>query len=126
MELSIHIYHLDDDEEADAIVNALESLGIGERWTIERPTDETNAIFVPVGNDQQHDEDQGPYQAALELVRAMDRETVEAIKAMDLRVALRITTSDFYISLPESLVSACGILGLEICIFNTKAFKTGI
>jgi hypothetical protein len=128
MDLAIHIYHLDNDEEADEIVHTLESLGIGESWTIERPTNETNAIFVHVGKNQQLDKNQRVelYQEALELIHAMDKKVVEAIKARDLRVALRITTSDFYISLPEDLVSACGILGLQICIFNTKAFKAGI
>lgn len=128
MDLAVHIYHLDDDKEADEIVHILEFLGIGERWTIERPTDETNAIFVRVVKNQQYDENRRVelYQEALELVHAMDRETVEAIKAKDLCVALRITTSDFYITLPEGLVFACGILGLQICVFNTKAFEAGL
>ena len=127
MNSALHIYHLDNDEEADKIVRLLESTGIGNRWTIERPTDETNAIFVHAGKSGQDDDsrDEQLFHEAQELVRTIDRKTVEAIKAMDLCLALRITTSDFYLALPEDLVAECGIVGLQICVFNTRAFEAG-
>ena len=118
-EIALHIYHLDDNEEAEEIIQLLNQAGIGERWLIERPTEETNAIFVRVNVAESNDEEwkirQRKFKKAVELLGDLDEETIHKIKGS---VAMRIHTPEFYLPIPAKFVWECGRLGLEICILH--------
>ena len=124
--LALHNFHLDDGEEVDRVIQFLEPSGIWSKWPIERPTKETNAIFIPVkipdaGLEEWEVREQ-KLEKSLDLLRALDKRSIDAIKALSLSVAMRVHTIEFYLQLPDGFVSECGRLGLEICIFNLKAF----
>ncbi len=127
--LALHIYHLDEGEEADRVIQLLKPFGIGDKWPVERPTEQTNAIFVPVEIRDIATEvweiRQQKLNKSLALLRALDRKTVDAIRALDLSVAMRVHTTEFFLPLESEFVSECGRLGLEICIYNSKACEAG-
>lgn len=120
MELSLHIYHLDEGPEADEVVALLTRAGVVS--DIERPTLESNAIFVPVACDATGREEwqvrQAKLAAGTELLRRLRPGPLEAVRGLGLRTAARIHTPEFYLPLPAEFVRECGRLGLEICVFN--------
>jgi hypothetical protein len=126
--LALHMYHLDDDDEADQIIQLLKRNGLESQWRIERPNENTNAIFIPVLLDdgaltETWQIRQAKFNKALGLLLALNQETINAIKNLGLRVALRIHTDEFYLPIPSDLVTACGNLGLEICILSKVVSK---
>ena len=124
--LALHVCPLDDDSEADQVVQLLTKDGIPDTWRVERPTEATNGLFVPVELDLLPKEDWQIRQQKLaksrKLLDKLKVETVRAIRAMGLGIAMRIHTQEFYLPLPWEFVSACGRLELEICIFNDSDF----
>ncbi len=122
--LALHIYHLDDGDETDKIIELLKSSGVGSGWTIERPSEDTNAIFVPIeidiGTMESFEIRQRKIIKSLSLLTELNKDGINRIKGFNLNVAMRIHTSEFYLPLPGEFVTACGQLGLEICIFNTR------
>jgi hypothetical protein len=125
--LALHIHPLDDNEEADEIIALLTQAGLSSDWTIEKPTEATNALFVPVeiqsGALADWEIRQQKLEKALVLLRALQPATIAAIQECGLDVAMRIHTEEFYLPLPVAFVRECARLGLEICIFNTRSFQ---
>ncbi len=124
--LALHIYHLDDDEEADAVIALLTDAGVELDWKIERPNEDTNAILLPITLD---DDGTEPYQIRLKKLeiavarlRNLRPEPISAIRELDLDTAMRIHTSEDYLPLDSDFVRECGRLGLEICVFNEGVF----
>jgi hypothetical protein len=124
-QIAIHIYPLDDNEEAEEIIQLLNQVGIGERWVVERPTEETNSILVRVNvaeaSNQESKVREQKWERAIFLLGELDKETIHKIKGMDVDVAVRIHTPESYLPIPAEFVSECGRLSLEICIFNQAA-----
>jgi hypothetical protein len=122
--LALHVYHLDDGPEADAVIALLTEAGIGPEWHIERPN-EANAILLPIELQDRVDESWQVRQRKLELAVArlcmLRPEPLGAIRQMQLSTAMRIHTREFYLPLPANFVRECGRLGLEICILNEAA-----
>lgn len=125
--LSLHIYHLDEGAEADSVIELLEAAGIGNEWSIQRPTEASNAILVPIlFEDVSLDEyalRMRRMRRSMDLLKALSKPNLDTIKGFGLSVAMRIHTSEYYLPLPEDFVRECGRLGLEICIFNCRAFS---
>lgn len=122
--LALHIYHLDDGEESDKIIKLLKSTGIEKKWNIEPPSEETNAIFIPVELNAKNLESwkmrDKKLSRSLSLLSKLDKDVIDNIKSSGLSTAMRIHTDEFYLPLPGNFVAECGRLGLEICVFNTK------
>jgi hypothetical protein len=120
MELSLHVYHLDEGPEADEVVALLTEAGVSA--AIDRPTAESNAILVPVILDPTGLEEwqvrQAKLVAGIELLRRLRPEPLKAARALGLATAARIHTPEFYLPLPAEFVRECGRLGLEICVLN--------
>lgn len=120
--LALHVYHLDDGPEADAVIGLLTEAGVGSDWRIEGPDeDDSNGIIVPVewnGDTKSWQVRQGKLEIAVELLRKLRPGPLDTIRGMQLRTAMRIHTREFYLPLPASFVRECGRLGLEICILN--------
>ncbi len=127
--LALHIYHLDEGEEADRVVQILREGGLGPDWRIERPTEATNAIFVPAEVENEPGEGwqirEQKLARALVLLRALGRKAIEAIRALDLQVAMRIVTADWVLPLSAEFVAECARLDLGIFIVNTRVRKPG-
>lgn len=127
--LSLHAYHLDDDSEADVVIELLEAAGIGNEWSIQRPTEATNSILVPVLLDNASLDQRAlefrRLRRSLDLLKVMSKPNIDTIKSFGLSIAMRLHTSEFYLSLPEDFVHECGRLGLQICICNNRAFAIG-
>lgn len=122
--LALHVYHLDEGPETDAVVALLVEAGVGLDWVIERPNDDSNAILLPIEMDGGNKESWQVRNEKLELAVARLRnlwaDPINAIREMQLRTAMRIHTTEFYLPLPAGFVSECGRLGLEICILNNR------
>ena len=121
--LGLHIHHLDEGDLADEIVEILKSKLTSENWVIERPTEETNAIFVPV---DVGDTDKKSYlissqkfDRAVILLQQLTTETITAIRATGLSVQMRIHSDEGLLPIPASFVAACGRLNLGIYICRT-------
>ena len=121
--LGLHIHHLDEGELADEIVVILKSTLTSESWVIERPTEETNAIFIPVDVDNTDKESylicSQKSDRAVILLQQLTRETITAIRAMGLSVGMRIHSDEGLLPIPASFVAACGRLNLGIYICRT-------
>src|SRR5262245_12414454 len=120
--LALHVYHLDDGPEADAVIALLTQAGVSSEWAIERPTEETNGIFVPVelngGGPEAWQVRQQKLEKAVVLLSKLKPVPIGDIRASGLQTAMRIHTREFYLPLPANFVKECGRLGLEICILN--------
>ena len=124
---ALHIRPLDDNEESDDILNRLKSYGIGNKWPVEKPTSETNAIFVPIEADSDTKEGwqakQSIINKSLDFFKGLDREIIDFIKSLDLFVSLRIHTTESNLLLPEEVIHECSRLGLEIYILNITTLE---
>lgn len=122
--LGLHIHHLDDGEEADKIIQMLRLSGVDGRWSIKRPTDETNSIIIPVNISNTFAEDwrtrQQKINESIKLLQVLNKKTIDIIKELGLNVAMRVHTKETYIPFSEEFVKECGRLGLEICVLNTR------
>ncbi len=117
--LALHIYPLDNDEECDKIIEILKK-DIGDVWTIEKPTSETNAIFMPIKSKR---DDQKKLLDTTKLLKHLNKKTIDSIKNYDLSISLRIHYNGLYLSLPDFLIKECGRLGIEINILNEKLMR---
>lgn len=115
--LALHIYHLDNNEECEKIINLLKRDNIDKRWKVELPTEETNAIFVYIKSKKN---DKEKFKDVLNLLRSLNERTIDSIKKHSLSVALRIHHDNFYLSLPDFLIKECGRLGIEINLLYEK------
>lgn len=114
--LAIHIRPLDDDNESKEIIGLLKK-AIDKKWLIERPRKETNAIFIPIKSEK---DDNEKLLEAKQLLKSLNKKTINSIKNYDLSISLRIHHNNFYLSLPDFLISECGRLGIGIDILNEK------
>lgn len=125
-QLALHVYHLDDDSFADHVVHCLKEAGVARDWKIERPTDATNAILLPVDPDEDDSdswEDRNrKIEIAVDYLRRMRPEPLDVIRESGLRIAMRVHTREAYLPLPVEFVRECGRLGLQICILNERLF----
>lgn len=122
--LGIHIHPLDDNEEADEIIDLLRRGGVSEEWVILRPDGESNSIFIPVeivlGQLSEAHVRQAKLAKALGLLRALQPVTIGDVRSFGLEVAMRIHTRESYLPLPAEFVHECGRLGLDICVQNVR------
>jgi hypothetical protein len=120
--LCLHVYHLDDGPDADAVIAFLTQAGVGPDWHIERPDGESNGISLPIELDDGETESWRVRQKKLEIAVGrlckLRSDPINAIREMQLRTAMRIHTREFYLPLPSNFVRECGRLGLEICVLN--------
>jgi hypothetical protein len=120
--LSLHVYHLDDGPDADAVIALLTQAGVGPEWQIERPDGKSNDISLPIeledGDIKAWQVRQKKLEIAIARLRKLSPDPFDAIRGMQLRTAMRIHTREFYLPLPGNFVRECGRLGLEICILN--------
>ena len=111
-ELAFHVYHLDDGPEADAVIAFLTDAGIGSKWRIERPTDETNSILIPIELESNSAHcppfDPPNLEKAVAFLRTLRPEPLAAIRAMQLSTAMRFHTRGFLLQLPTDFVNECG------------------
>lgn len=123
--LALIIKPLDDNEEAEEIAPLLPGTGIGVEWEIQRPTEETNAIIIPVVENEQvpaehwkrEQQLRGHLDRAIELLRGLERSTVAEIQRLHLDVFIRIHIPETYLFLPPDFTEACGRLGLELRVY---------
>jgi hypothetical protein len=120
--LALHVYHLDDGPDTDAVIALLAEAGVGPEWQIQRPTEETNAILLPVDLDgagrKLWQVRQQKLEKAVALLSMLQPAPIDDIRASHLSTAMRIHTTEFYLPLPANFVKECSRLGLEICILN--------
>ena len=120
--LALHVYHLDDGPEADAVIDLLSKAGVGSEWQIERPSDDNNAILLPIelhsGGDETWQGRKRKLKTAVNRLRKLHPDSISDIRGMQLSTAMRIHMNEFYLPLPSDFVRECGRLGLEICILN--------
>jgi hypothetical protein len=118
--LALHIYHLDDGPEADAVVALLTEAGVTKDWPIERPNEEANDVSLPIELDdkgvESHQLRQAKFEMAVDRLSRLRPEPISQISKMRLSIAMRIHTKEFYLPIPADFVRECGRLGLEICI----------
>ncbi len=126
--LGLHIFHLDIGEKCDNVINLLKK-DIGEIWEIKKPTEETNAIYVPINIKNIKCESgkllEEKLKKSIKLLKSIRKTTIDKIKKFDLDVAMRVHTNKFYLSLSPEFVKECGRLGFEIDIMNTKLLNEG-
>jgi len=124
--LGLHISPLDEGEECDRVISLLRR-DVTNSWTIEKPTEKTNAIFVPIKIKNRNYEPgelcERKLKKSLKLLKSIKKTTINSIKKFDLDVAMRIHTEEFYLSLSWEFVKECGRLNLEIDVMNTKLLR---
>ena|SRR5215203_3853185 len=105
--LALHVYHLDDGPEADDVIALLAEAGVGSEWQIERPNEDTNAIFLPIDLDNGGGElwqvRQKKLAIAVARLRKLRPNRIEAIREMQLSTAMRIHTRSFTYRCPLPL-----------------------
>ncbi len=125
IDFTIHISPLDDDNEFKKIKDKLKN--ISKNYRIEKPTDETNALIIPVEIKNKDYESwklrDEKIKKMIKLLEKLDIKFIKYVKSIGLSANLKIYTDEFAIPLPLNLLKECSRLGIDIYIINIKKIK---
>jgi len=128
-EVILQIHHLDDNEEADLVLQHIGSAVAAVRCRVERPTEASNSILVFCEADpEKHSRDRlsAMLENACRLVEALESSKVQAISDLGLAISLVVRSAAWQVQIPPDLARACGQKGIGIRIEDVEKFIRGV
>ncbi|MBV6412601.1 MAG: hypothetical protein OMOMHJEC_00373 [Xanthomonadales bacterium] len=120
--VTLQIHHLDDGDETDFVLSHVGRAATSVGCEIERPSDQTNSVLIHCVFEEDDKERKlsGLLRRAEALISNLTRAEVEAVRAIDLEIALVVESDYWQVYLEAELLKVCGEKSISIRVVDIE------